>query len=231
MDTTLSDPLVGRVLDGRYTVESRIARGGMATVYLATDNRLDRDVALKVMHPHLADDEQFVARFHREAKSAARMSHPSIVAVYDQGTDDGAVYLAMELVPGRTLRDLLDERAPLPPGEALDLLAPVLDALAAAHRAGIVHRDVKPENVLLTEDGGVKVADFGLARAASSAHTGTSTGMLIGTVAYLSPELVLRGIADARTDVYAAGIMLFEMLTGRRPYVGEVPIQVAYQHV
>jgi eukaryotic-like serine/threonine-protein kinase len=231
VSATLSDPLVGHVVDGRYAVASRIARGGMATVYLATDNRLDREVALKVMHPHLAEDEQFVARFHREAKSAARMSHPSIVAVYDQGAADGAVYLAMEHVPGSTLRDLLEARGTLTAREALDVLEPVLDALSAAHRAGIVHRDVKPENVLLTEDGRVKVADFGLARAASTSQTGTTTGMLIGTVAYLSPELVLRGIADARTDVYAVGIMAFEMLTGRRPFTGDVPIQVAYQHV
>jgi serine/threonine-protein kinase len=203
----------------------------MATVYVALDKRLDREVALKVMHPHLADDEQFIARFHREAKSAARMSNPNVVQVFDQGTDGDVVYLAMELVPGRTLRDLLDERGVLSPRETLDILEPVTDALAAAHRAGIVHRDVKPENVLLTEDGRVKVADFGLARAATTAQTGTTTGMLIGTVAYLSPELVLRGVADARSDVYAVGILLFEMLTGRRPFTGDVPIQVAYQHV
>lgn len=227
----MSDPLVGRSVDGRYVVRSRIARGGMATVYLATDTRLERDVALKVMHPHLADDEQFVARFHREAKSAARLSHPGVVAVYDQGAEDGTVYLAMEYVEGQTLRDLLAESGPLTPREALGILEPVLDALGAAHRAGIVHRDVKPENVLLADDGRVKVADFGLARAATSAASSTTQGMLIGTVAYLSPELVLRGVADSRSDVYAAGVMLYEMLTGRQPFTGEVPIQVAYQHV
>ncbi|MFC5998385.1 Stk1 family PASTA domain-containing Ser/Thr kinase [Quadrisphaera sp. GCM10027208] len=231
MDTAVSDPLVGRSVDGRYVVRSRVARGGMATVYLATDTRLERDVALKVMHPHLADDEQFVARFHREARSAARLSHPNVVAVYDQGADGDCVYLAMEYVPGQTLRDLLATSAPLTPREALGVLEPVLDALGAAHRAGIVHRDVKPENVLLADDGRVKVADFGLARAASSAASGTTQGMLIGTVAYLSPELVLRGVADARSDVYAAGVVLFEMLTGSQPFTGEVPIQVAYQHV
>lgn len=225
------DSVVGLVLDGRYEVTSRIARGGMATVFLATDRRLDRDVAIKVMHPHLADDEQFIARFHREAKSAARMSHPNVVAVFDQGTSDDVVYLVMEYVAGTTLRDLISERGALTPGEALGVLEPLLDALGAAHRAGVVHRDVKPENVLLTEDGRVKVADFGLARAASSSQTGTTTGMLMGTAAYLSPELVTRGVADARSDVYAAGIMLFEMLTGRQPFVGEVPIHVAYQHV
>lgn len=225
------DSVVGHVLDGRYEVTSRIARGGMATVFLATDRRLDREVAVKVMHPHLADDEQFIARFHREAKSAARMSHPNVVAVFDQGTSDDVVYLVMEYVAGTTLRDLLSERGALTPGEALGVLEPLLDALAAAHRAGVVHRDVKPENVLLTDDGRVKVADFGLARAASASQSGTTTGMLMGTAAYLSPELVMRGVADARSDVYAVGIMLFEMLTGRQPFVGEVPIQVVYQHV
>ncbi len=230
MRTSL-DSVVGLVLDGRYEVTSRIARGGMATVFLATDQRLDREVAIKVMHPHLADDEQFIARFHREAKSAARMSHPNVVAVFDQGSSHDVVYLVMEYVAGTTLRDLLSERGALTPGEALGVLEPLLDALAAAHRAGVVHRDVKPENVLLTDDGRVKVADFGLARAASTSQSGATTGMLMGTAAYLSPELVLRGVADARSDVYAAGIMLFEMLTGRQPFVGEVPIQVAYQHV
>ncbi len=225
------DLVVGRALDGRYQVTSRIARGGMATVYLATDSRLDREVAVKVMHPHLADDDQFVARFIREAKSTARMSHPNVVAVHDQGRDDHVVYLVMEYVPGSTLRDLLNERGALTAGEALSVLEPLLEALAAAHRAGVVHRDVKPENVLLTDDGRVKVADFGLARAASTSQSGTTTGMLMGTAAYLSPELVLRGVADARSDVYATGIMLFEMLTGRQPFSGEVPIQVAYQHV
>jgi beta-lactam-binding protein with PASTA domain/tRNA A-37 threonylcarbamoyl transferase component Bud32 len=228
---TVADHVVGRALDGRYEVVSRIARGGMATVYLATDTRLDRDVAVKVMHPHLADDEQFVARFHREARSAARLSHQGVVAVYDQGRDDDLVYLVMEHVPGTTLRDLLNDAGALTAGQALTVLEPLLEALAAAHRAGIVHRDVKPENVLLTDDGRVKVADFGLARAASSTQTSATTGLLMGTAAYLSPELVLRGIADARSDVYAVGIMAFEMLTGRQPFTGEVPVQVAYQHV
>jgi serine/threonine-protein kinase len=228
---TWADHVVGRALDGRYVVTEKIARGGMATVYLATDTRLDREVAVKVMHPHLADDEQFVARFNREARSAARMSHHNVVAVYDQGIDDDVVYLVMEHVAGTTLRDLLDEAGALTAGQALGVMEPLLEALAAAHKAGIVHRDVKPENVLLTDDGRVKVADFGLARAATTSQTGTTTGLLMGTAAYLAPELVLRGVADARADVYAAGIVLFEMLTGRQPYTGEVPVQVAYQHV
>ena len=231
MDVTVSDPLVGRLLDGRYAVCSRIARGGMATVYLAVDQRLDRDVAVKVMHPGLSADEDFVRRFIREARSAARLSHPGIVQVFDQGEDDGVVFLAMEHVAGRTLRDLMHERGPLTAREALDVLEPVLDALAAAHRAGIVHRDIKPENVLLADDGRVKVADFGLARAVSTSTVASQTGVLLGTVAYLAPEQVERGVADARRDVYAAGVLLFEMVTGSKPFEGETALQVAYQHV
>ncbi|RJK96859.1 Stk1 family PASTA domain-containing Ser/Thr kinase [Vallicoccus soli] len=228
MDTALSDPLVGRVLDGRYRVVARIARGGMATVYEALDTRLDRPVAVKVMHPALAADEEAVARFIREARASARLSDPGVVAVFDQGTDGDEVFLVMEHVEGRTLRALLRERGRLGPGEALDLLERVLAALAAAHRAGIVHRDVKPENVLLADDGRVKVADFGLARAATSSHTG---GALVGTVSYLAPELVERGVADARSDVYSAGVVLFELLTGGKPFTGDSAVQVAYRHV
>jgi serine/threonine-protein kinase len=231
VDVTVSDPLVGRVLDGRYAIRSRIARGGMASVYLAVDERLDREVAVKVMHEGLVSDEEFVRRFIREARSAARLTHPGVVQVFDQGEDHGIVFLAMEHVPGRTLRDLMRERGPLTPREALDLMEPVLDALAAAHRAGIVHRDVKPENVLLADDGRVKVADFGLARAVSTATASSSTGVLLGTVAYLAPEQVERGAANARTDVYASGILLFEMLTGSKPFEGETALQVANKHV
>ena len=232
MDTTVSDPLVGRVLDGRYRVDQRLARGGMATVYEAHDERLDRTIALKVMHPSLAEDEEFVSRFIREARSAAQLSHPNVVAVYDQGADQGHVYLAMELVRGRTLRDLIRERGSLTTRQTLDVLEPVLAALGAAHQAGLIHRDVKPENVLLSDDGRVKVADFGLARAVTGATTHTTTGgVLMGTVAYLSPEQVTRGVADPRSDVYAAGILLFEMLTGSKPYDGDTAIQVAYRHV
>jgi serine/threonine-protein kinase len=223
------DPLVGRVIDGRYAVTSRIARGGMATVYLALDRRLDRDVALKVMHSHLADDQQFTARFIREARSAARLSHPGVVAVFDQGEDDGLLYLAMEYLQGRTLRQVLGELGVLTPGEALDVVEPALEALAAAHAAGIVHRDVKPENVILTDDGRVKVADFGLARAASALTS--SSGVLMGTAAYMAPELIADGVADARGDVYAVGVMIFEMITGRQPFSGDVPVRVAYRHV
>ena len=230
MDTTLARPPVGQLLDGRYRVESHIARGGMATVYLGTDTRLDRTVALKIMHAELANDEDFVRRFVGEARSVARLSHPNVVAVYDQGADGRTLYLAMEYVPGRTLRDLLNERGHLGPRAALDIMDGVLAGLAAAHDAGLAHRDVKPENVLLTEAHSVKVADFGLARLLSGASH-TKTGMIIGTAAYLAPEQVAGGTADARTDVYAAGIMLFELLTGAQPHTGDSPLAVAYQHV
>lgn len=227
------DPLVGRLLDGRYRLESVIARGGMATVYLGTDARLDRVVAVKVMRPALAEDPDFVDRFSREARAAARLSCPEVVAVHDQGRDSatGTAYLVMEHVRGRTLRDVLREHGPLPARQALELLEPVLRALAAAHAAGLVHRDVKPENVLLADDGRVKVADFGLARAVETSSLTTSTGLLLGTMAYLSPEQVLHGIADPRSDVYAAGILLWELLTGAPPYTGDSPMAVAYRHV
>jgi serine/threonine-protein kinase len=231
MDDTLTDPLAGRLLDGRYAVTARIAHGGMATVYLALDTRLDRQVALKVMHAELARDDEFVRRFIGEAKSVAKLSHQNVVAVYDQGADGQFLYLAMEYVPGRTLKDLLREYGRFSPAAALDIMAGVLDGLAAAHRSGIVHRDVKPENVLLTADGRVKVADFGLARAqAATGHT--RSGLIIGTVAYLAPELVTGGTPiGPYTDVYSAGVLLYELLTGRQPFTGETPISVAYQHV
>jgi beta-lactam-binding protein with PASTA domain len=230
MESALADPLVGRTLDGRYNVRSRIAHGGMATVYLANDSRLDRMVALKVMHAELARDRDFVNRFIGEAKSVARLSHPNIVQVFDQGSDGQYLYLAMEFVPGRTLRSMLRERGWLPPAEALDIMVPVLSGLSAAHAAGIIHRDIKPENVLLTPDWRVKVVDFGLARA-QAASGQTRTGLIIGTVAYLAPEQVTGGVTDTTTDVYAAGVMLYELLTGRQPHTGDTPMAVAFQHV
>lgn len=225
------DALVGQMVDGRYLVQARLARGGMATVYEALDVRLDRVVALKVMHRHLADDPDFVARFQREARAAARLAHPHVVGVFDQGAADGLVYLAMEYVPGRTLRDILREFGPLTPEQSLVLLDPILEGLAAAHAAGFVHRDIKPENVLVSDDGRVKVADFGLARAVATSNTSATQGVLIGTVAYLSPEQVESGEADERSDIYAAGILLFEMVTGQVPHAGTSPLSVAYQHV
>ncbi|MDO9497030.1 MAG: protein kinase, partial [Nocardioides sp.] len=211
----MPDPMVGRLLDNRYLMGPRIARGGMASVYEATDTRLERTVAIKIMHAGLGDDDEFAARFVREARSAARLSHPNVVAVYDQGDDHGTVFLAMELVSGHTLRDTITKESPMSPLRALALLEPVLSALASAHRAGLIHRDVKPENVLIADDGRIKVADFGLAKAisADTQHTATK-GVLIGTVSYLAPELVVEGKADARADVYAAGVLLYELLTG-----------------
>ena len=223
--------LIDQVLDGRYRVLSHLADGGMATVYVALDERLDREVALKVMRADLAKDESFVSKFRREARSAAKLSHPNVVAVYDQGEDHGHVFLAMELVNGLTLRQVMQSEGPLTPRAALDIIDPVLQALGAAHSAGLIHRDVKPENVILRKDGTVKVADFGLARAIANNTSTAQTGVLLGTVAYLSPEQVERGIADARSDVYAAGLLLFEMLTGSKAFIGESAIHVAYQHV
>ncbi|MFJ2885670.1 Stk1 family PASTA domain-containing Ser/Thr kinase [Streptomyces sp. NPDC087305] len=229
MDTTLHDPLVGQLLDGRYRVDARIAVGGMATVYRAVDTRLDRVLALKVMHPTLAADGHFVDRFIREAKSVARLAHPNVVQVFDQGADRTYVYLAMEYVAGCTLRDVLRERGALQPRAALDILEPVLAALGAAHRAGFVHRDMKPENVLIGDDGRVKVADFGLVR---SVDTVTSTtGSVLGTVSYLAPEQIEGGNADPRVDVYASGVVLYEMLTGRKPHEGDSAAIVLYKHL
>ncbi|MGH3472156.1 MAG: protein kinase domain-containing protein, partial [Nocardioidaceae bacterium] len=231
--SAFADPLVGRLLDGRYRVEARIARGGMATVYEATDLRLDRKVALKVMPHALSDDQSFSQRFVREARAAARLAHPNVVAVYDQGEDAGVLFLAMEYVDGRhTLRDVIRDEAPLSPGRSVMILEEILKALSAAHESGIVHRDMKPENVLISPRGQIKVADFGLARAITSATAATATGgVLMGTVSYLPPELVTDGTADARSDVYSLGVLLFEMLTGTKPHSGESPIQIAYKHV
>ncbi|HEY4616463.1 MAG TPA: PASTA domain-containing protein [Citricoccus sp.] len=228
-----ADPLTGTVIEGRYEIRSRLARGGMSTVYLAVDRRLDREVALKVLYPHLAESHSLVQRFEQEAKTAARLSHPHVVNVLDQGVDhspDGDLaYLVMEYVPGYTLRTVLQRRQAMTPRVALAYLEAIVDGLAAAHRAGLVHRDVKPENVLVSRDGQIKVADFGLARATTD-FTGTGAA-LMGTVAYISPELVSGSPADERSDIYAVGILAYEMLTGRQPFAGASPIQVAYQHV
>jgi len=227
MDREPVPELVGRLIGDRYRIEKLVARGGMATVYLATDIRLERQVALKIIHPHLASDVSFREKFIREARIAAKLSHPNLVNVFDQGQDGELAFMAMEFVSGINMRDALKDFGALDANRALELFEPILSGLAAAHRAGILHRDLKPENVLLADDGRIKLGDFGLARDIDN-HTGS--GSLIGTVAYLSPELVLRGVADARSDVYAAGIMLFEMLTGRQPFEGEQAVQVAYQH-
>ncbi|MEU6440936.1 Stk1 family PASTA domain-containing Ser/Thr kinase [Streptomyces sp. NPDC047046] len=232
MDTRPADQnasLLGKVLDGRYRVDALIAAGGMSTVHRAVDLRLDRVVALKVMHPELATDAVFVERFIREAKSVARLDHPNVVSVFDQNADGAFVYLAMEYVPGCTLRDVLRERGALSPRAALDILEPVLAGLGAAHRAGLVHRDMKPENVLIGDDGRVKVADFGLVRGVGT--DSRSTGAVLGTVSYLAPEQISDEAVDERADVYACGIVLFEMLTGGKPHHGDSPAQVLYQHL
>lgn len=230
--STVTSSLIGRIVDDRYRVERLLARGGMASVFAATDLRLDRSVALKVMRPDLAADDAFVRRFRREARSAAGLSHPHVVGVFDQGEDDGLVFLAMELIEGRTLRDLIAQEAPLSVREAVALIDPVLAALQAAHDARVVHRDIKPENVLLGPGGVVKVADFGLARAIGVGNaTSRSNDHTWGTAAYLAPEQVEHGQADARSDVYAAALVLYELLTGSKAFPGESPLQVAYQHV
>ncbi|MCW3156865.1 Stk1 family PASTA domain-containing Ser/Thr kinase [Micropruina sonneratiae] len=225
-----SDPLVGQLLDGRYAIQRKLARGGMATVYLADDQRLTRTVAIKVMHEGLGDDQDFIGKFDREARAAARLSHPNVVSVFDQGVHNGRPYIVMEHVEGCTLRHMITREGSFSPERALDLLIPVTSAVAAAHESGLIHRDIKPENVLISDRGQIKVADFGLARAIS-AQTATATGMLIGTVSYIAPELVTHGKADPRCDVYALAVVLYEMLTGSKPHTGDNPIQVAYAHV
>ena len=226
----VTDPLIGRLVDSRYEIVDRLARGGMATVYRAHDRRLDRTVALKLMHAHLADSPDFVSRFRREARAAARLSNPGVVAVFDQGSLDGVAYLVMEYVEGPTLRDLI-AAGPLSVKEALGLVAQLLRPLGAAHRAGLVHRDIKPENVLLPSDGSVaKVADFGLARAVTEV-TQTTTGNVLGTVAYLAPELITSGESTSRADVFSAGVVLYELLTGQQPFTADSPIQIAFRNV
>ena len=227
--------LTGELIDGRYQLIRQMASGGMATIYEGLDTRLDRKVAVKVMHPHLAQDEQFVERFIREAKASAALSHPNIVSVQDQGWNQNgtpAVFLVMELVEGHTLREYLNEQGALSVASGIAFLLPVLSALAAAHKLGIVHRDIKPDNILISKEGRIKIADFGLAKGPLLGTTMTAeSSVVLGSVSYLSPEQVQRGIADARSDVYSAAITAFEIFTGEKPYAGEEPIQIAYMHV
>ena len=227
--------LTGELIDGRYQLLRQVANGGMASIYEAIDTRLDRKVAVKIMHPHLAQDEAFVSRFIKEAKAAAALSHPNIVAVQDQGWNQSgipAVFLVMELIEGHTLREYLNERGRFEVKDAINYLTPILSALAAAHSLGIVHRDIKPENILISKEGRIKIADFGLARGELIGSTMTAeSSVILGSVSYLSPEQVQRGIADSRSDVYAAGIVAYEMVTGEKPFSADSPIQIAYMHV
>ena len=227
--------LSGELIDSRYQLIQQVANGGMASIYEAIDTRLDRKVAVKIMHPHLAQDEAFVNRFIREAKAAAALNHPNIVAVQDQGWNQSgipAVFLVMEFIEGSTLREYLNERGRFEFNDAVNYLTPILSALAAAHAIGIVHRDIKPENILISKEGRIKLADFGLARGEIIGSTMTAeSSVILGSVSYLSPEQVQRGVSDARSDVYALAIVAFEMLTGEKPFLGETPIQIAYMHV
>ena len=227
--------LTGELIDNRYLLKRVVAAGGMATIYYALDLRLDRPVAVKIMHPHLANDEDFVGRFIREAKAAAALAHPNIVAIQDQGWNESgvpAVFIVMEYIEGFTLRDVISEQGALGVNESLRYFAPVLSAMSAAHKSGILHRDIKPENILISKDGRVKIADFGLAKGAQLGSTLTvESSVILGSVSYLSPEQVQRGLSDMRSDVYSLGIVLFEMLTGKKPFDGETPIQIAYMHV
>ncbi|NVN00228.1 PASTA domain-containing protein [Arthrobacter sp. SDTb3-6] len=222
------DALIGTTVDDRYLVLAKVARGGMSTVYLAKDVRLNRNIALKILHPHLATDNAFLERLQREAWSAASLSHPHVVQIHDHGVGAEHAYLVLEYIDGHTLREVINATAPLTAGAALELLDPIVEGLAAAHAAGLVHRDVKPENVLVSRSGWVKIGDFGLSRAVT---TTTNTATLMGTVGYIAPELVNGGGGDARSDIYSAGIMLYELLTGQQPFHGQVPIAVAMQHV
>ena len=227
--------LTGELIDGRYQLLRQVANGGMAAIYEAIDTRLDRKVAVKIMHSHLAQDDAYVSRFIREAKAAAALSHPNIVAVQDQGWNQNgvpAVFLVMELIEGHTLREYLNERGRFEIKDAINYLTPILSALSAAHALGIVHRDIKPENIMISNEGRVKVADFGLARGELIGSTMTAeSSVILGSVSYLSPEQVQRGIADSRSDVYAAGIVAYEMLIGDKPFTADSPIQIAYMHV
>jgi len=227
--------LTGELIDGRYQLIRQMATGGMASIYEALDTRLDRKVAVKIMHSHLAQDEQFVERFIREAKAAAALSHPNIVAVQDQGWNQNgtpAIFLVMEMIEGHTLREYLNEQGSLSVKDGIKFLLPVMSALSAAHKIGIVHRVIKRENILISKEGRIKIADFGLAKGPLLGGTMTAeSSVILGSVSYLSPEQVQRGVADSRSDIYSIGITAFELFTGKKPFEGDAPIQIAYMHV
>lgn len=220
-----------RTLGSRYELGGLLGTGGMAEVYLGRDTRLDRDVAIKLLRDELNSDPTFIARFRREAQSAASLNHPNIVAVYDTGEDDGTPYIVMEYVEGRTLRDVLRSEGPMFPRRALEVVSDVCSALAFSHAAGIIHRDIKPANVMLTKAGTIKVMDFGIARAMTSSVTMTQTAAVMGTAQYLSPEQARGEHVDARSDLYSTGCLLYELVAGRAPFVGDSPVSIAYQHV
>ncbi|HEX2178715.1 MAG TPA: Stk1 family PASTA domain-containing Ser/Thr kinase [Actinomycetota bacterium] len=232
MVTRPGAPVPGKLYGGRYEVKGSIASGGMAEVFIARDNMLDRLVALKLMHPEFARNEAFIERFRREAQAAASLNDPRIVAIYDWGSDDGTYFIVMEYVEGNTLAEIIRASGPLPISKAVKIASDVLGGLHLAHKKGTIHRDVKPANIAITVGGQVKVMDFGIARAAhDGAMTVTQTGMVIGTASYFSPEQAQGKPVDARSDIYSVGVVLYEMLTGTVPFKGESPVAVAYKHV
>ncbi|HEX5947946.1 MAG TPA: Stk1 family PASTA domain-containing Ser/Thr kinase, partial [Actinomycetota bacterium] len=219
-----------RVLAGRYEIDSLLGQGGMARVFRGNDRVLDRTVAIKVLSPQFADDDQFVTRFRREAQAAAGLNHPNIVSVYDTGDQGDVHFIVMEYIEGRTLRDVIRGEGPLLPERGAEIGEAVARALSTAHQAGLVHRDIKPGNIMLTRDGEVKVMDFGIART-STGDTLTQTAAVLGTASYLSPEQAQGHSVDARSDLYSLGCVLYEMLTGRAPFIGDSPVAIAYKHV
>src|SRR6478609_6049072 len=217
------------IIDGRYRVVARIGSGGMADVYLAEDSLLGRHVALKVLHPQFAEDQEFVERFRREASSAAALSHPNIVGIFDRGEWNGTYYIAMEYVAGRSLKAIVRENGPLEPDTAIDTVIQILRAARFAHRRGVIHRDLKPHNVILDEDGRARVTDFGIARAGASDMT--LTGSIMGTAQYLSPEQAQGYAVSAASDIYSVGVILYELLTGAVPFEGETAVAIAFKQV
>src|SRR4051794_2366226 len=224
-----ADTLIDTLFDGRYRILRKLGAGGMANVYLAEDQELGRKLAIKILNDRHAHDEQFVERFRREAKNAAGLSHPNIVSIYDRGEFDGAYYIAMEYLEGRTLKELIVRNGPTPVPIAIDYTRQIISALGFAHRNGVVHRDIKPHNIVVARDGRLKVTDFGIAR--SGASQMTEVGSIVGTAQYLSPEQAQGTHVDQRSDIYSVGIVLYEMLTGAVPFTGDTPLEIAMKHL